>query len=203
MQLQACLNVNLPAHLLVHLADFPMTTTREDLLLCLSDGQLLCVAYNSILKRSQRPWGFITSSNIHDLVSLTYEKTKQAQETSSGTQAISSTPMRASSSERQSDEGAIPANGARVGLTCKVDYIPSYAVYRLMTASVCTVRRLENLRLFTGAIKLRYSVTLDSKIDIKGIARKCQDWQNMLEEIACKWLQAILEETRNEEPDYE
>lgn len=36
----------------------------------LADGHLMCLAYNSALRKSERPWGFIPNSSIHDLVAI-------------------------------------------------------------------------------------------------------------------------------------
>jgi hypothetical protein len=36
----------------------------------LSSGQLLCVAYNTCLRKSSKPWGFISAEAIHDIVAL-------------------------------------------------------------------------------------------------------------------------------------
>lgn len=62
-----------------------------------------------------------------------------------------------------------------------------------------TVRRFENLRLFLAAIKLRYLITLSSSVDSKAIAQKAEGWQDMLEEAACKWLEAVAREKRDEQ----
>jgi hypothetical protein len=61
----------LPSH-----PDSPDESFRLDLLTRLSDGQLLCISYNSIVRRSKKPWGFIQPASIHDIVAL--EKEKQA-----------------------------------------------------------------------------------------------------------------------------
>jgi hypothetical protein len=36
----------------------------------LSSGQLLCVAYNAIVRRSKKPWGYISKDGIHDILAL-------------------------------------------------------------------------------------------------------------------------------------
>ena len=36
----------------------------------LSSGQLLCVAYNACVRHSRKPWGYISTDAIHDIVAL-------------------------------------------------------------------------------------------------------------------------------------
>lgn len=43
---------------------------REEFLDCLSSGQLLCVAYNTCVRKSKKPWGYISRDGIHDIVAL-------------------------------------------------------------------------------------------------------------------------------------
>ncbi|TIC46905.1 hypothetical protein E3Q08_00248 [Wallemia mellicola] len=40
----------------------------------ISDGQMLCIVFNNILRRSRRPWGFIPPQDIHDIVGLEKEE---------------------------------------------------------------------------------------------------------------------------------
>jgi hypothetical protein len=57
----------LPAPLL---ASMPASTGRRAFLQSLSSGQLLCVAYNACVRRSRKPWGYITKDSIHDILGL-------------------------------------------------------------------------------------------------------------------------------------
>ncbi|QRV80963.1 hypothetical protein RhiJN_08978 [Ceratobasidium sp. AG-Ba] len=47
----------------------PPEPTRETLLMALSDGQMLCVAYNAAVRKSKKAWGFINASSIHETAS--------------------------------------------------------------------------------------------------------------------------------------
>jgi hypothetical protein len=49
---------------------------RGRLLEALSDGQILCTAYNHVVRRSRNPWGYIDLENIHDLLGLTHDPEK-------------------------------------------------------------------------------------------------------------------------------
>ena len=44
---------------------------RSKLLDILSDGQLICTAYNGAVRKSKKPWGFIQLETVHDLLGLT------------------------------------------------------------------------------------------------------------------------------------
>lgn len=192
-RVKSCIEAHLPADLL---ADLNNCHSAADLLSVLSDGQILCLAYNAVLRVSQRPWGFIPENSIHDVINLVRarerkEQADQHQNRASNEPATTShlqvsggsALMRRASSEGLSgDDAAEKGNKSRIGLT---------------------FRRHENLRLFVAALKLRYLIQINPRIDIKIIARKEEDWREMLEEVACTWVRAAAEEKRNEEVDSE
>ena len=35
-----------------------------------SSGQLLCTAYNSCVRKSKKPWGYVSKDGIHDIIAL-------------------------------------------------------------------------------------------------------------------------------------
>lgn len=145
----------------------------------LSSGQLLCAAYNAIVRKSKKPWGYISKDSIHDIISL----------------------EKASKTETK--------EGAKKGWT---------------------FRRTDNLRLWVGALKLRYllpiqvpsqvfkpgtgfglpstpsapvihrqsSSTSDSFIffDAKLVARGEEGWEDMLKSVLDLWVQKVVEERR-------
>ena len=81
----AVLHHLLPPELSQHLPPVDLPPDREALLLALSSGQLLCVAYNIGIRRSKKPWGYINKAAIHDIAALEAETlTKAAQENASG-----------------------------------------------------------------------------------------------------------------------
>lgn len=67
-RLRALLQTFLPASL-IHLLP-PPQTDRVTLLTALSSGQLLCVAYNVGVRRSRKPWGYVSRDSIHDIAAL-------------------------------------------------------------------------------------------------------------------------------------
>ena len=66
-RLYALLRSTLPSSLQPLL---PTPGNKDDLLQALSSGQLLCVAYNTALRRSRKPWGYISRDSIHDIATL-------------------------------------------------------------------------------------------------------------------------------------
>jgi hypothetical protein len=63
----ALIHALLPEHLR---SSLPPTTDRNAFLVALSSGQLLCIAYNTGIRWSRKPWGFISADSIHDIVAL-------------------------------------------------------------------------------------------------------------------------------------
>lgn len=131
-RLLECLRAHLPPDLLERLPEDPTSNPaqlRTDLLHALSDGQLLCVAYNVALRKSQRPWGFLNPTSIHDIASIlkSTPMSRETSESSTPTPTVSnnktastgpegSAPLRRASSDLLStSEGPLP----RVGMTCE------------------------------------------------------------------------------------
>ncbi|KAG0150084.1 hypothetical protein CROQUDRAFT_652764 [Cronartium quercuum f. sp. fusiforme G11] len=146
----ACLVHHLPVDELVHLAS-PVGPegSRESFLKSLSDGMLVCVAYNVALRESQRPWGFIPVESIHNLYDL----------------------ERGSSGE-----------GSRIGLT---------------------FRRMENLRVWAAALKLRFLIkpNEEHRFVPTTIARAEDGWEDMLEWMLLSWVEALrVEKVEEVEP---
>jgi hypothetical protein len=52
------------------------SSPREAFLGSLSSGQLLCNAYNSCVRKSKKPWGYVSKDGIHDIIAL--EKSVEA-----------------------------------------------------------------------------------------------------------------------------
>lgn len=44
--------------------------SRAAFLSSLTSGQLLCVAYNTCVRKSKKPWGFVSRDGIHDIIAL-------------------------------------------------------------------------------------------------------------------------------------
>lgn len=57
----------LPPHLQFALSP---ASSRSSFLESLSSGQLLCVAYNAAVRKSKKPWGYVSKDGIHDILAL-------------------------------------------------------------------------------------------------------------------------------------
>nr|GAT54399.1 predicted protein [Mycena chlorophos] len=170
----ALISTFLPPALLSHLAS---SSSRSSFLDSLSSGQLLCAAYNSCVRRSKKPWGFISRDGIHDIIAL----------------------------EQAAAEGEEVKKG-------------------------WTFRRIDNLRLWAGALKIRYLLPIISPpqpgsasgtplnspsattsqvqrfnpeqppvvFDAKVVARKDPGWEDILENAIIRWMQSVVAEKRGE-----
>ncbi|KAJ6510632.1 hypothetical protein C8R45DRAFT_964700 [Mycena sanguinolenta] len=156
---------------------------REAFLECLSSGQLLCIAYNTCVRKSKKPWGYISKDGIHDIISL----------------------------EQAARDGGGDENKAQKGWT---------------------FRRIDNLRLWAGALKIRYLLPIVAPVqpgtatpnsntplnspaaapvpqrfnpeqppvlfDAKVVARKDPGWEDILENAMLRWVQRVAAERRGE-----
>ncbi|KAJ7074519.1 hypothetical protein C8F01DRAFT_1100736 [Mycena amicta] len=171
----ALISAFLPPTLLSSLAS---SSSRSEFLDSLSSGQLLCVAYNSCVRRSKKPWGYISRDGIHDIIAL--------------------------------EQAAVAASE---GEEIKKGW---------------TFRRIDNLRLWAGALKIRYLLPIVSGavtpgsgtplnspsaasipqrfnpeqppvvFDAKIVARKDPGWEDILEHAVFRWMQRVIAEKRGE-----
>lgn len=133
-----------------------MRSARNDiqvLLALLSDGYLLCQAFNEAIRRSDRPWGYISMREMHDLeaeeAALLHKQSlraKQAQE-AEATNFQTGSKRKSGTSE---DVSSADENGNTV---TALDFAEN-AVNR----PGWTFRRTENLRVWATALKLRYQL---------------------------------------------
>ena len=217
-RVHACLTAHLPPDLLAHLPAYdPLAAdTAAALLDTLSHGQLLCMAYNAVLRRSQRPWGFIPSSSIHDIIALQARRSSQVQARAQGQEqgaerAGGSTMTRHISSEGASTSTSTSTSDDESLGTTRSDRVTGSGVDAATPARKVgfTFRRLENLRLFIAAVKLRYGANID--VDVKRIVqRDARDkegvcnvpaWEAAMREVAVRWVRAAAAEKMEEEPD--
>lgn len=130
-----------------------MQEARDDieaLLALLSDGYLLCCAFNEAVRRSDKPWGYISSREMHDLEAeeavLLHKETSRAK---SAQEAAMLTFQTRFSRKADASEGALNVDDveARVRVEENTGNRPGW-----------TFRRTENLRVWAAALKLRYQV---------------------------------------------
>ncbi|CAK5263641.1 unnamed protein product [Mycena citricolor] len=160
---------SLPPNLVGALAP---STSRLKFLESLSSGQLLSVAYNTCVRKSKKPWGYISPDGIHDILAL-----------------------EAATGDGESKKG-------------------------------WTFRRIDNLRLWGGALKIRYMLPITAPpsgttplgtplnspsiqqrfnpgqppvvFDAKIVARQDAGWDEILEGVILRWMQRVVAEKRGE-----
>ncbi|KAF8198375.1 hypothetical protein K438DRAFT_1824288 [Mycena galopus ATCC 62051] len=180
----AVLSAFLPPTLL---ATLNSPSQREAFLECLTSGQLLCVAYNTCVRKSKKPWGYISKDGIHDILAL----------------------------EQAAREGG--ADETKAQAEVKKGW---------------TFRRIDNLRLWAGALKIRYLLPIVAPVqpgtatpnsntplnspaaapvpqrfnpeqppvifDAKVVARRDPGWDVILENTMLRWVQRVVAERRGE-----
>jgi hypothetical protein len=68
----------LPSELLLLLPP-PSNADKTTLMYKLSSGQILCTAYNIAVRKSRKPWGYITPAAIHDIATLEIQASEDAE----------------------------------------------------------------------------------------------------------------------------
>ena len=172
---------------------------RSAFLQSLSSGQLLCVAYNAGVRRSRKPWGYISKDSIHDILGL--QKTANEQ-----------------GGENDKDD-----KGKRMWTFRRSDNLRLWAGC-VIAGDFLFFSLLLNLSL-PRALKLRYLVpvvgpTLSKlaappsspsashtptpfrtseppiNFDIPIVARTEEGWEDMLEGVLLRWVKAVVDEQR-------
>ncbi|CBQ70462.1 conserved hypothetical protein [Sporisorium reilianum SRZ2] len=123
----------------------------EALLPLLSDGYLLCRAFNEVVRRSDKPWGYISLHEMHDLEAeeaalLQKEilRAKQAQED----EAVK---FQTRAHRKSISEDASSADDSGIAIKSAEPEPPT-------TRPGWTFRKSENLRYWAAALKLRHHI---------------------------------------------
>lgn len=120
----------LPLNLAPHLAP---PVPRGPFLESLASGQLLCVAYNACVRKSRRPWGFVSWDGVHDVIAL--ERAAAAAAGTSPSPSSTSTSTVSIASLAPSDSRPHTLTPPQVDAA---------------TTKTWTFRRTDNLRLWAG-----------------------------------------------------
>ncbi|GAA5920814.1 hypothetical protein JCM1841_005107 [Sporobolomyces salmonicolor] len=189
---------HLPLDLARTLPDLSATPkNREAFLDALSNGHLLCLSYNIVLRDSStRPFGFIPASSIHS-----FPVSVLAPSPSPGPGLESAGTVRTASS--QSSEGAGRQGEEEQGEKRERE--------KGLERVGQTFRRMENLRVWAAALKFRYSLSLgpvpssptsseEPAFDPRLIAARKDDssWREMLRRAVGAWAEAVGREAREE-----
>ncbi|PCH34778.1 hypothetical protein WOLCODRAFT_139572 [Wolfiporia cocos MD-104 SS10] len=181
-RLHALLVACLPTNLLPLLP--PSSSGRAAILEALSSGQLLCIAYNMGVRRSRKPWGFVSKDAIHDIAAL----------------------------EAQSpDDPQHPENSKRGWTFRRTDNLRLWAAalkirYLLPIASPAKPGAPQTSP-STSTMSLLSPTSPSSRIradedpimfDAPLVARQDNGWEDMLETTVLKWVDAVVGEKRGE-----
>ena len=123
----------------------------DRLLVLLHDGYLLCRAFNEVVRRSDRPWGYISSREMHDLEAeeaalLQKEALRVKQEQESAAPKFQTRANSRTDSEGDSGTAEV-GTSSKSGESGNLSWRPGW-----------TFRRTENLRVWAAALKLRYHI---------------------------------------------
>ncbi|KAI0370675.1 hypothetical protein BV20DRAFT_1018332 [Pilatotrama ljubarskyi] len=189
-RLLALFTAFLPSELLQLL---PMDSSdRTGVLRALSSGQLLCTAYNTGVRKSRKPWGYVSKDAIHDIAALelaqaaeggteagkrgwTFRRTDNLRLWAAALKLRYSVPIVLPNSKRPRE--GTPGSGTRTPVDSNTP---------LPSPSVSAVS-------FPGTIA-EDTIVFDAPL----VARLEEGWEQMLERLVFKWMEAVVNEKRGE-----
>ncbi|KAH9051603.1 hypothetical protein EDB83DRAFT_2542998 [Lactarius deliciosus] len=180
MRVHALLVALLPASLLSHL---PGSQDRAEFLNALSSGQLLCLAYNTGVRQSRKPWGYINTDSIHDIIALEAALTKSEVDGSQDEKGRKGWTFRRTDNLRL------------WGAAVRIRYM--LPIISPASPDVPTLKPNP-----TGeAVPPSPSSSKFSEppifFDAREVARQDDGWENMLERVLFRWTLAVVEERRS------
>ncbi|KAG1897811.1 uncharacterized protein F5891DRAFT_1165215 [Suillus fuscotomentosus] len=166
----------LPEHLCSLL---PPATDRNAFLLALSSGQFLCIAYNTGVRWSRKPWGFISPDSIHDIVALEAAEDEKEKSKTGWT-------------FRRTDNLRLWAAALKIRylLPMIVPSAPSQTDHQLKPSHSTPAN---------SPSKIRFPSTEPPIIfDPRLVARKDEGWETMLQDTLLRWVEVVVDERRGE-----
>ncbi|KAH9158918.1 hypothetical protein EDB89DRAFT_1374082 [Lactarius sanguifluus] len=177
MRVHALLVALLPASLLSHL---PGSQDRAEFLNALSSGQLLYLAYNAGVRQSRKPWGYINTDSIHDIIALEAALTKSEVD---------------GSQEEKGRKGwrFWRTDNLRLwGAAVRIRYM--LPIISPATPDVPTLKpNIEAVPPSPSSSKFSDPPIFDAR----EVARQDDGWENMLERVLLRWTLAVVEECRS------
>ncbi|CDO73867.1 hypothetical protein BN946_scf185016.g24 [Trametes cinnabarina] len=172
----------------------PDPSDHSGILRALSSGQILCVAYNTGVRRSRKPWGYVSKDAIHDIVALelahsnesgeagkrgwTFRRTDNLRLFAAALKLRYMLPILLPNNKRPK-ESSTPAgdSGARTPADGHTPLASPMA----------------------SAVNLPSSITGDTIVfDATLVARLEVGWEQMLERLVFKWMDVVVSEKRGE-----
>ncbi|KAG8949037.1 hypothetical protein FRC04_009111 [Tulasnella sp. 424] len=188
---------HLPPQLFEHLPPYKSSADRESLLIRLSDGQLLCHAYNAIVRRSRKQWGFIGAASVHDIISLeAKQKEVDAKKVIGWTfRRMENLRLWAAALKlRHLVALAPPSHSPPMRPSAPLSLLPSQPTSPVKPSMQSTIA--------PHVVPVTISRVLNSMgppapFDAKLIAKREEGWDKMLQVSLLRWVDAILKETRS------
>ncbi|KAI0922456.1 hypothetical protein AcW1_003271 [Taiwanofungus camphoratus] len=185
-RLHALLIAFLPANLLPLLP--PSPTNRSALLQALSSGQLLCIAYNMGVRRSRKPWGFVSKDAIHDIVALEAQSIADAQNGEKGKRGWTF---------RRTDNLRLWAAALRLRYLLP---IVAPAKSDSLKGSITPSNSSTPLASPSASMMRFPSTSNEESIEFNAplVARLDNGWEDILETVVLKWVDVVVEERRGD-----
>ncbi|OSC98623.1 hypothetical protein PYCCODRAFT_1439136 [Trametes coccinea BRFM310] len=192
-RLLALLTALLPQELL-HLLP-PDPSDHDGILRALSSGQILCVAYNTGVRRSRKPWGYVSKDAIHDIAALELAQTSEG-----GGEA-----GKRGWTFRRTDNLRLWAAALKLRYLLPIVLPNNKRPKEIGTPSGGSGARTPAdghtplASPIASAVKLPTSVTEDTIVfDAPLVARLEVGWEQMLERLVFKWMDVVVSEKRGE-----
>jgi hypothetical protein len=191
----ALIHALLPEHLSSLL---PPATDRNAFLLALSSGQFLCIAYNTGVRWSRKPWGFISPDSIHDIVALeAAEDEKEKSKTGWTFRRTDNLRLWAAYvvvlfSRLRLLTSAVVSSALKIRylLPMIVPSAPGRTDHQLKPSHSTPAN---------SPSKIRFPSTEPPIIfDPRLVARKDEGWDTMLQDTLLRWVEVVVDERRGE-----
>lgn len=182
MRIHALFVALLPASLLPHL---PGPQDRFEFLNALSSGQLLCLAYNAGVRQSRKPWGYVNSDSIHDIIALEAALTK-----SSEVDGSQEEKGRKGWTFRRTD------NLRLWGAAVRIRYMLPIISPASPDVPTLAPNPTGDSPMPSSPSSSKFSeppIFFDARI----VARRDDGWEDMLERVLFRWTLAVVEERRS------
>lgn len=185
----------LPDHLR---SSLPPATDRNAFLLALSSGQFLCIAYNTGVRWSRKPWGFISPDSIHDIVAL--EATEDEKEKSKTGWTFRRTDNLRLWAAYVIDPFSLRFNfdSGCFFSALKIRYLLPIIVPSAPDRTDQTLRASQSTPTNSPS-KVRFPTTEPPiTFDPRLVARKGEGWDTMLYDTLLQWMNVVVDEHRGE-----
>src|SRR6266702_6075449 len=177
----------------------PGSQDRAAFLNALSSSPLLCLAYNAGVRQSRKPWGYINTDSIHDIISLEAAVTKYQR----------STGRKKRNGAKASRSGVLTTcvcgtrKSSRWPLTASVLTRPNCRALRIhcmlpiispATPDVPTLKPSPTSDLMPPSPSSSKFSEPSILFGARVVARRDNGWEDMLERILFRWILAVVEE---------